>query len=111
MITQFCLQCIAKNIHTHTHIHYNTHKSARRRNNIKQRRKKKYLMLLPVRCFTCGKVFWNSHLAKFQKLAVNYILQPNQTNSFVDSHWNEIGIRRRCCRAVLLTYVDIKTLA
>ena len=68
-------------------------------------------MLLPVRCFTCGKVFLNSHLIKFQQLTVNCILQPQKRESFTDEHWNAIGIRRRCCRAVLLTYVDIRTLA
>jgi DNA-directed RNA polymerase subunit N len=56
------------------------------------------MMLLPIRCFTCGKVIgryakaWDDHK--------NAGLEPA---SFFEKH----GLSRFCCRKILLTTVDV----
>lgn len=55
-------------------------------------------MIIPVRCFTCGKVIgnkWDSYLA---------LLQADHTEG---DALDELGLRRYCCRRMLLTHVDL----
>ena len=55
-------------------------------------------MILPVRCFTCGKVIankWESYLAH---------VQNGQTEA---EALDALGLRRYCCRRMLLTHVDL----
>ena len=55
-------------------------------------------MILPVRCFTCGKVIankWESYLAR---------VQNGQTEA---EALDALGLRRYCCRRMLLTHVDL----
>ncbi|PVU87838.1 hypothetical protein BB559_004937 [Furculomyces boomerangus] len=55
-------------------------------------------MIIPVRCFTCGKVVgnrWDSYLA---------LLQLDYTEG---DALTALGLRRYCCRRMLLTHVDL----
>ncbi|MCS7123777.1 MAG: DNA-directed RNA polymerase subunit N [Candidatus Aenigmarchaeota archaeon] len=52
-------------------------------------------MLLPIRCFTCGKVL--GHLFEEMK-------KYKDINEFFEKH----NIRRYCCKQVLLTTVDVE---
>jgi DNA-directed RNA polymerase I, II, and III subunit RPABC5 len=55
-------------------------------------------MIIPVRCFTCGKVIgnkWDNYLR---------LLQSEYTEcEALDS----LGLKRYCCRRMMLTHVDL----
>nr|UXY87194.1 hypothetical protein 1634Bnrm1_p155 [Cryptomonas sp.] len=55
-------------------------------------------MIIPIRCFTCGKVIGN----KWE----SYLELLNQ-NFSENSALNLLGLRRYCCRRMLLTHVDL----
>jgi DNA-directed RNA polymerases I, II, and III subunit RPABC5 len=55
-------------------------------------------MIIPVRCFSCGKVVGNKwekylHLLKSD-------IPPNEA-------LDELGLKRYCCRRMVLTHVDL----
>lgn len=55
-------------------------------------------MIIPVRCFTCGKVIgnkWETYL--------NLLQADVQEGDALD----ELGLRRYCCRRMMLTHVDL----
>ncbi|KAI6191598.1 DNA-directed RNA polymerases I, II, and III subunit RPABC5 [Aphelenchoides bicaudatus] len=55
-------------------------------------------MIIPVRCFTCGKVIgnkWDSYLGLLQT--------DNPEGDALDS----LNLRRYCCRRMLLSHVDL----
>ncbi len=54
--------------------------------------------IIPVRCFTCGKVVgdkWGQYLA---------MMLANKTEG---EALDELGLRRYCCRRMILTHVDL----
>jgi len=56
------------------------------------------LQIIPVRCFSCGKVIgdkWNAYLA---------LLLAGRTEG---EALTELGLRRYCCRRMVLTHVDL----
>jgi len=55
-------------------------------------------MIIPVRCFTCGKVVGNKYEAYLQLLISEY--------SACDALDN-LGLKRYCCRRMLLAHVDL----
>lgn len=55
-------------------------------------------MLIPVRCFTCGKVLGNKATA-YEKLLEN--------NVPIVEIYKNLGITRLCCKRVMLTNVNI----
>lgn len=76
-------------------------------------------MIIPVRCFTCGKVLgnlWDKYLEELQK-AYNDELNENELKRIVDLQKNEdsaekkilddLGLKRYCCRRVMLSTVDL----
>ncbi|HII94532.1 MAG: DNA-directed RNA polymerase subunit N [Methanofastidiosum sp.] len=55
-------------------------------------------MIIPVRCFTCGKVIghlYEPYLARLSK--------GEKTEKILD----DMGLTRYCCRRMLLTHVDL----
>ena len=71
-------------------------------------------MIIPVRCFTCGKVLgdkWNFYKKEISKtntedsvLNVNSkTLQKTKEGKALDS----IGLKRYCCRRMMLSHVDL----
>ena len=55
-------------------------------------------MIIPVRCFTCGKVTGNNW-ENYQKL-LNYGKTEKEALDI-------LGLKRYCCRRILLTHVDL----
>ncbi|KAJ2396074.1 DNA-directed RNA polymerase II subunit L [Coemansia sp. RSA 2559] len=55
-------------------------------------------MIIPVRCFTCGKVVGN----KWEKY-LELIEQEYTDGEALD----ELGLKRYCCRRMVLTHVDL----
>lgn len=55
-------------------------------------------MIIPVRCFTCGKVIGNKW-EMFTDLLKNKYLEGEALS--------ELGLTRYCCRRMLLTHVDL----
>ena len=54
-------------------------------------------MIIPIRCFTCGKPI--AHLwEKFKKL---------KKEKGADKALDELGLERYCCRAVFMGHVDL----
>ena len=77
-------------------------------------------MIIPVRCFTCGKCIahlWDDYSAKVQE-AYNKDVKPNKTNRFVhtdkldqklaeEKALDEVGLTRYCCRRMMLSHIDL----
>eukprot|EP00028_Trichosphaerium_sp_Am-I-7-wt_P004361 CAMPEP_0168530666 /NCGR_PEP_ID=MMETSP0405-20121227/14835_1 /TAXON_ID=498012 /ORGANISM="Trichosphaerium sp, Strain Am-I-7 wt" /LENGTH=74 /DNA_ID=CAMNT_0008555015 /DNA_START=42 /DNA_END=263 /DNA_ORIENTATION=+ len=56
-------------------------------------------MIIPVRCFTCGKVIgnkWDRYLS---------LLESDEYSE--GDALDELGLKRYCCRRMLLTHVDL----
>lgn len=95
-------------------------------------------MIIPVRCFTCGKVIgnkWETYLSLLQAdYSEGYVCRGVDASSERTSRWNafssyrvfvcpfavfsflsifisdaldELGLKRYCCRRMLLTHVDL----
>ena len=56
-------------------------------------------MIIPIRCFTCGKVIDNKWIP-YQKLI-------NEELKTIDEALNILGLKRYCCRRMLMTHVDL----
>ena len=56
-------------------------------------------MIIPVRCFTCGKVIGN----KWE----TYLNLVNASDMNEMTALDELGLTRYCCRRMLLTHVDL----
>eukprot|EP00277_Geminigera_cryophila_P016235 CAMPEP_0179443070 /NCGR_PEP_ID=MMETSP0799-20121207/26502_1 /TAXON_ID=46947 /ORGANISM="Geminigera cryophila, Strain CCMP2564" /LENGTH=77 /DNA_ID=CAMNT_0021228717 /DNA_START=197 /DNA_END=430 /DNA_ORIENTATION=+ len=55
-------------------------------------------MIIPVRCFTCGKIIGNKWLTYLELLHNGH----SESDAFV-----ELGLKRYCCRRMLMTHVDL----
>lgn len=56
-------------------------------------------MIIPVRCFTCGKVVGNKW-EKYQELL--------ETNEYEKNEILDIlGLKKYCCRRMILTHVEL----
>ena len=55
-------------------------------------------MIIPVRCFTCGKVVAD----KYEQFK-SEILQGEDPADVLDN----VGLKRYCCRRMLLAHIDI----
>lgn len=55
-------------------------------------------MIIPIRCFTCGKVIGN----KWEKY-----LQYLDDNYDVADALDKLGMKRYCCRRMLISHVDL----
>eukprot|EP01038_Epipyxis_sp_PR26KG_P014037 gene14037-18827_t len=55
-------------------------------------------MIIPVRCFTCGKVIGNKYDWYLDLLVAEYTARDAL---------DELGLRRYCCRRMVLTHVDL----
>ncbi|KAL7715298.1 DNA-directed RNA polymerases I [Entamoeba marina] len=56
-------------------------------------------MIIPVRCFTCGKVIGNKW-ERFFKMA-------GDGKTPMDQIFSELGIERYCCRRMLISHVNL----
>jgi DNA-directed RNA polymerase subunit N (RpoN/RPB10) len=55
-------------------------------------------MIIPIRCFTCGKIIGNKWEIYIE------LLNKNLSHS---SALDALNLRRYCCRRMLLTHVDL----
>eukprot|EP01035_Chromulina_nebulosa_P035467 gene35467-47682_t len=55
-------------------------------------------MIIPVRCFTCGKVIGNKYELYLEMLNNEYSAKQAL---------DDIGCKRYCCRRMVLTHVDL----
>ncbi|HEC81653.1 MAG TPA: DNA-directed RNA polymerase subunit N [Thermoplasmatales archaeon] len=66
-------------------------------------------MIIPVRCFTCGKVIgslyeeFNKRYQEYKK-AVDSGEKPKETPKEI---LDDLGVTRYCCRRMILTHVDL----
>ena len=77
-------------------------------------------MLIPVKCFTCGKVLANKYryyLKEVRKIKsasnmkvdrVIYLTPANADKTPEGQVLDSIGCRKMCCRRHMLTHVDIE---
>ena len=77
-------------------------------------------MIIPVRCYTCGKLladkyeYYQSELLR-KKLAMNTTEDPliininatNITKTIAGEIMDELGLIRICCRKIMLTSINI----
>lgn len=59
-------------------------------------------MLIPIRCFTCGKVIANKY-EEYLELTNN----DNELNDNKVEIFKKLKLKRYCCRRMLLTNIDI----
>jgi DNA-directed RNA polymerase I, II, and III subunit RPABC5 len=77
-------------------------------------------MIIPIRCFTCGKVLahlWEPYMSalneEYQKVDEHYtpsiLLYSDQiSNQTIEAKvLDTLGVKRYCCRRMLLTNVDL----
>ena len=77
-------------------------------------------MIIPVRCFTCGKVIGNKYefyqrevrkikLAQgMQTTKVVYLTQDYMDKTPEGQVMDSLGLNKACCRRHMLTHVDIE---
>lgn len=63
-------------------------------------------MIIPVRCFTCGKVVGSLYEPYLQKVE-QYRASPPPTGTAERQALDDLGLTRYCCRRMLLTHVDL----
>ena len=67
------------------------------------------IVIIPVRCFTCGKIIGDAYqeykirYAEYQK-AVKSGEKPKETPKQI---LDDLGVDRYCCRRMILTHVDL----
>nr|KYP70066.1 DNA-directed RNA polymerases I, II, and III subunit RPABC5 [Cajanus cajan] len=62
-------------------------------------------MIIPVRCFTCGKVIGNKWDAYLDLLQADY--SEGSTCNYILDALDALGLVRYCCRRMLMTHVDL----
>ena len=60
-------------------------------------------MIIPVRCFTCGKVIFTQVVGNKWEKYLNILAQDVSEGEALD----KLGLKRYCCRRMLLTHVDL----
>ena len=77
-------------------------------------------MIIPVKCFTCGKVLGDKYLyyikeVRQKKIAkgmeienVVYVTRDNIEKTVEGHVLDELGLNKICCRRHMLTHVDLE---
>ncbi len=64
--------------------------------------------MIPVRCFSCGRVIASDYIAFVNK--VNLIRETENrdpTPEEIQKIFDDIGVKRYCCRRMILSHVDL----
>lgn len=67
-------------------------------------------MIIPIRCFTCGKVIadkWEYYVKKCEELENNKENSKYFEEPFKEKILDELELKKYCCRRMILTHVDI----
>ena len=77
-------------------------------------------MIIPVKCFTCGKVLgdkYQYYITKVRKIKLSngtnvdkviYLTEENIKKTPEGNVLDELGLNRMCCRRHMMTHVDIE---
>ena len=77
-------------------------------------------MIIPVKCFTCGKVIGNKYLYYLKEVRkkkiergedlekVKYLTSSNMEKTAEGEVLDTLGMTKMCCRRHFLTHVDIE---
>ncbi|MHA2341210.1 MAG: RpoN/RPB10 RNA polymerase subunit family protein [Candidatus Hodarchaeales archaeon] len=76
-------------------------------------------MIIPVKCFTCGKVIGNKYRYYIKEVRkeksssddfskVTYLTQSNMEKTVEGKILDSMGLTKICCRRHMLTHVDIE---
>ena len=71
-------------------------------------------MIIPVRCFTCGKVIGDKYLyykkevekTKSEDTIIN-VNAKNVQQTVEGKVLDKLGLKRYCCRRAMLTHIDL----
>ncbi len=66
-------------------------------------------MIIPIRCFTCGKVIGDSY-KEYKKRYDEYkkaVDAGEKPKEYPKDILDDVGIDRYCCRRMILTHVDL----
>ena len=74
-------------------------------------------MIIPVRCFTCGKIIGNKY-EWYTELVTNGQTEKYSNNLIINNEFkislfflrealDTLGLKRYCCRRMVLTHVDL----
>jgi DNA-directed RNA polymerase subunit N len=66
-------------------------------------------MIIPVRCFTCGKVIGEAYEEyKVRKKAYDEAVKKGEKpKETLQKILDDLGVDRYCCRRMILTHVDL----
>lgn len=71
-------------------------------------------MIIPIRCFTCGKVLankWETYVEKVEEKEKKHDEKaqhhPNFDPKYKGKILDELGLTKQCCRRHMLGHVDI----
>ena len=71
-------------------------------------------MIIPIRCFTCGKVIANKYETYKEKtkkkdnnITTIEINSKDVKKTLEGKVMDELGLTRYCCRKVIMTHVDL----
>ena len=75
-------------------------------------------MIIPIRCFTCGKVIahlWEDYLEELQNkynksaddLKKRFVVGDINEKSVESLTMEKLGIKRYCCKRMFISHVDI----
>lgn len=66
-------------------------------------------MIIPIRCFTCGKVI-SSLYEEYKKRAEEYqkaVASGEKPKETPQDILNDLGVERYCCRRMIISQVDL----
>lgn len=77
------------------------------------------IMIIPVKCFTCGKVLANKYQFYIREVrkakaeandtsSVTYLTNTNIQKTAEGKILDQLGLNKICCRRHMLTHVDIE---
>ena len=62
-------------------------------------------MIIPIRCFTCGKPIanlWEPYQKKLEELK-----DDDNKNNNIKKILDDLGLKRYCCRRMIISHVDL----
>ncbi len=70
-------------------------------------------MIIPIKCFTCGKVLADKYRYFQEKVSkkskdTEYFSETNTKKTLEGHVMDELRLTKRCCRRHMLTHVDIE---
>jgi DNA-directed RNA polymerase subunit N (RpoN/RPB10) len=77
-------------------------------------------MIIPIRCFTCGKIIghlWEPYVQKlqeerdkFKSQTTDFHISQINENTIENKTLDEMNVKRYCCRRMLMSHVDLTEL-